>query len=267
VAAIIEHPDIQRELLGMTALTAASRLICYACANAFDLSRTGAAAGRGAAADRAGLLTPVAKAFATDAAIAVASAAIQVHGGAGYIEETGVAQCLRDARVFAIYEGTNGIQAIDLVKRKLRLAGGAPVRLVIDEIAGIAAQVAAVEATRFGKTGQLLAAAAGHASAATGFLIGALAGGRTNEALAGATPYLRLFALAYGGGLLAKAALDAPPAEAEAAIAIARFFAETFLGETAALDATVRDGAEGLRAAARALFPSAAGQDGKTGYA
>ena len=78
-------------------------------------------------ADRASLLTPVAKAFATDAAIAVTSLGIQVHGGAGYIEETGAAQLLRDARIFAIYEGTNGIQAIDLVTRKLRLGDGAAV--------------------------------------------------------------------------------------------------------------------------------------------
>ncbi|WP_099901582.1 acyl-CoA dehydrogenase family protein, partial [Methylobacterium frigidaeris] len=122
---IIEHPDVQRMLLTMKALTAASRGICYLTAEAIDRAhRAPDEAGRKAAQARASLLTPVAKAFSTDIGIEVASLGIQVHGGMGFVEETGAAQHLRDARIAAIYEGTNGIQAIDLVTRKLPLDGG-----------------------------------------------------------------------------------------------------------------------------------------------
>ena len=146
---IVEHPDVQAMLLRMKALTAAARAICYATAAATDMSRRGAAAERAGFADRASLLTPVAKAFATDIGIEVASLGIQVHGGMGFIEETGAAQHLRDVRVFAIYEGTNGIQAIDLVTRKLKLAGGDAVRRLLDEFAEIAASRRGLEPRRF----------------------------------------------------------------------------------------------------------------------
>src|SRR5690606_23470503 len=96
---IIEHPDVQRQLLTMKALTAAARAICHVCVHAIDMSRSGPPEERAEWADRAGLLTPIAKAFSTDTGIAVASLGIQVHGGTGYIEETGAAQYLRDARV------------------------------------------------------------------------------------------------------------------------------------------------------------------------
>ena len=103
---IVEHPDVQMMLLRMAALVAASRALCYACAHAIDMSRRAPARRPGGSGrDRASLLTPVAKAFRTDAAIEVANLGIQVHGGAGYIEETGAAQHLRDARVFADLRG------------------------------------------------------------------------------------------------------------------------------------------------------------------
>ncbi len=107
-------------LMTMRALTRAARAICYATAVALDRShRDKDAAARKAAHERAALLTPVAKAFSTDIGIEVASLGVQVHGGMGFIEETGAAQHYRDARIAAIYEGTNGIQAIDLVTRKI----------------------------------------------------------------------------------------------------------------------------------------------------
>ncbi len=121
---IIEHPDIERHLMGMKAKIAATRAICYACAEAEDRSRAGTSEEKSLWQERVALLTPVAKAFSTDLALEVTQSAVQVHGGAGYIEETGVAQYYRDARVFAIYEGTNGIQGMDLVMRKLPLAQG-----------------------------------------------------------------------------------------------------------------------------------------------
>ncbi len=117
---IIEHPDIARTLLTMKALTQGSRAIAYACAHAVDMAH--AAQGEDARQwqERSSLLTPIAKAFATDAGVDVASMGIQVHGGMGFIEETGAARYLRDARIAPIYEGTNGIQAIDLVTRNCR---------------------------------------------------------------------------------------------------------------------------------------------------
>ncbi len=248
---IVEHPDIQRELLRMTALTAASRALCYACAEALDMAVAGPAAERAAWTDRASLLTPVAKAFSTDAAIAVTSAGIQVHGGAGYIEETGAAQLFRDARIFAIYEGTNGIQAIDLVTRKLRLGDGTAVAEVLAEIGRIADAVRASNRAGFGATAARLVAAGDDLAAATACLAEAVATGRMRLALAGATPYLRLFGLAFGGALLANGALRADDGERNRAVALARFHGETLLGETASLAETVAGGSEGLEQAAR----------------
>ncbi len=252
---IVAHPDVQRQLLGMKSLTAAARAICHACAHAIDMSRVAPEAERPAWADRAALLTPIAKAYATDAVVAVTSAGMQVHGGAGYIEETGAAQYFRDARIFAIYEGTNGIQAIDLVARKLTLAAGAPVAALIDEIARTADEVAAVNRDDFGATGARLAAASRDLAAATRYLTTALAEGRAEDALAGATPYLNLAGLALGGALLARSGLAAEGSDV-APVTLARFFAETFVGETANLAATVTGGADGLRRAAAAVLGS-----------
>ncbi|HMK70568.1 MAG TPA: acyl-CoA dehydrogenase family protein, partial [Xanthobacteraceae bacterium] len=121
-APIIVQPDVRRMLLSMRALTQAARTICYATAMALDRAeRSTEVAARRAAHARASLLTPVAKAFSSDIGVEVASLGVQVHGGMGYVEETGAAQLLRDARIAPIYEGTNGIQAIDLVARKLPL--------------------------------------------------------------------------------------------------------------------------------------------------
>jgi alkylation response protein AidB-like acyl-CoA dehydrogenase len=258
---IVEHPDVQRDLLRMKALTAASRAIAYSCAHAIDMGRRGPAAERGAWGERASLLTPVAKAFSTDAGVEVSSLGIQVHGGTGYIEETGAAQYLRDARIFAIYEGTNGIQAIDLVTRKLRLSEGATFRRLLDEYAAIAAEVASLNRADFGRMGGHLIAAAKHLGATSEYLATALAEGRLKDALAGATPYLRLFGLTAGGSLLAKGALRAAAAGDGAGwIALARFFAETMLDETAALAASVTGGADGLSQAAEAHLLHGAGQ-------
>ena len=126
---IIVHPDIQRNLLTMKALTAAARAICYMTAEAIDRSHLEEdAASRKKAHERASLLTPVAKAFSTDIGVEVASLGVQIHGGMGFVEETGAAQHYRDARIAPIYEGTNGIQAIDLVARKLPLREGGVIK-------------------------------------------------------------------------------------------------------------------------------------------
>ena len=152
--AIIEHADVRRMLLTMRALTRAARAICYATAVALDRSHHDKdAAARKTAQERAALLTPVAKAFSTDIGIEVASLGVQVHGGMGFIEETGAAQHYRDARIAAIYEGTNGIQSIDLVTRKIaavRRRDGES--LSSPSCATIAARVQATNDPAFGAT-------------------------------------------------------------------------------------------------------------------
>ena len=154
---IIAHPDVKRMLLTMRALTRAARAISYATAVSLDRAqRSPDEAARRAAQERASLLTPVAKAFSTDVGNEVASLGVQVHGGMGYIEETGAAQHLRDARIAAIYEGTNGIQAIDLVTRKLPLAGGATVKAMIGGLKHTVDAVNASSDPAFGWTGTRL---------------------------------------------------------------------------------------------------------------
>ena len=247
-APIVAHPDVRRMLLSMRALTGAARAVCYATAIALDRSeRTKDDAARKAAYERASLLTPIAKAFSSDIGIEVASLGVQVHGGMGFIEETGAAQLYRDARIAAIYEGTNGIHGIDLVTRKLPLSGGAAVAAHIKELRGIVESVEASNDPAFGWTAVRLGEAVESLARATAWMLGR---GPTevDAALAGATPYLRLYGLATGGCLLANEALaplrtdDEPPART----ALARFFAENFAVQVGALERTVVEGAPGL---------------------
>jgi hypothetical protein len=254
-AAIIAHPDVKRMLLTMRTQTQAARAICYATAIALDRAeRSPDAAARKAAFERASLLTPVAKAFSTDVGIEVASLGIQVHGGMGYIEETGAAQLLRDARIAAIYEGTNGIQAIDLVTRKLPLSGGTAVASHLEDLRGIVEAVAASNDPAFGWTSVRLGDALNSLAGATNWLLG-LDSKDADTALAGASPYLRLFGLATGGCYLAQQALAALRLgeDAQARVALARFFAENIAVGASALERTVIEGAPGLIAAGVAL--------------
>jgi acyl-CoA dehydrogenase len=254
-APIIAHPDVRRTLLSMRALTSAARAVCYATAMALDRSERGTdVAARKAAHERASLLTPVAKAFSTDIGIEVASLGVQVHGGMGFIEETGAAQFYRDSRITSIYEGTNGIQAIDLVTRKLPLSGGAAVGAQIKELHGIVETVEANNDPAFGWTPVRLEEAVESLARTTEWLLGHL-DKDTDAALAGATPYLRLFGLATGGCLLAQQALAAQRAGAEAAprVALARFFAENFAVQAGALERTIVEGAPGVLGAEAAL--------------
>jgi butyryl-CoA dehydrogenase len=180
----------------------------------------------------------------------VASLGVQVHGGMGYVEETGAAQHMRDARIAAIYEGTNGIQAIDLVTRKLPLAAGATVRAEIEEMRATARRVAAQNSPAFGHMAARLRSATEALDRATDWMFLAL-GRAPADALAGATPYLRLFALAAGGGFLAREALaahaDAAAGNADPELARrvlrARFFAENVAAAAQGLEATVVEGA------------------------
>lgn len=254
-APIIAHPDVRRMLLTMRALTRAARAICYATGAAIDRSRLAKDdAARKAADQRASLLTPVAKAFSTDIGTEVASLGVQVHGGMGFIEETGAAQHYRDARIAPIYEGTNGIQAIDLVARKLPMAGGAVVRAYLDELRRTVTAVKAANDPAFGAAGARLSDAVDSLDRATTWLIGTL-DKSPDAALAGATPYLRLFASAAGGCALAEEALAGirlDDAEAAGRVALARFFAENIAVLSGGLEATVTEGAESVTTAALA---------------
>jgi hypothetical protein len=250
--AIIEHADVRRMIFTMRALTQSARAICYATAVALDrshLDKDPAAAK--IAQDRAALLTPIAKAFSTDIGIEVASLGVQVHGGMGFIEETGAAQHYRDARIAAIYEGTNGIQAIDLVTRKIPLNGGATVNAFIAELREIVSRVQGTNDPAFGRTALRLSESIDALERATDWLLARLPSD-TRAALAGATPYLRLFGNAAGGTLLANEALAAIRlADAGSAdrIAVARFFAENMAVQNGGLEKTVTEAADSVTTA------------------
>ncbi len=251
---IIVHPDVRRMLMDMRAKTQGARAISYQVAEALDRSHRETDEGkRKAASERAAILTPIAKAYATDIGIDVASTGVQVHGGMGFIEETGAAQHLRDARIAAIYEGTNGIQAIDLVTRKLPLSGGDAVHALINEMRGIVSEVERANNPGFGHAAARLGVAVDSLEKATEWMLGAL-GSKPADALAGATPYLKLFALAQGGtGLARKALATRSEADGTADLATARFYAECIATEAPALELAVTEGA-GAIADAAAVF-------------
>lgn len=262
-APIIEHPDVARMLITMKAHVGAARAICFLTAAALDRARrledeTLAKEAQ----ERAGLLTPLAKAFSTDIGLEVASLGIQVHGGMGFIEETGAAQCLRDVRIASIYEGTNGIQAIDLVTRKLRLSGGAAVWREIDDMRADVEALTASNVAVFVNIARCAAAAVDSFERATDYLSSTAEQHRA-EALAGATPYLRLFALARGVTLLGASALSAYHADGadpstEDRIVAARFFADNLAVAAEGLERVVVEGADSVNAAL-SLFVSGNG--------
>src|SRR5262249_30495714 len=205
----------------------------------------------------------------TDIGTEVASLGVQVHGGMGFVEETGAAQHYRDARIAQIYEGTNGIQAIDLVMRKIPMMGGAVVRGYLDELRGTVAAVKATNDPAFGAAGARLADAVESLDRATGWLLGKI-DKSPDAALAGATPYLRLFASAAGGCMLAEDAL----AESRGGnggngrVALARFFAENIAVQAGGVGTMGTQGAGAgsdapLRGAALSLPPKPGGGGGQ----
>ena len=246
---IVEHADVRRMLSTMRAMTQASRAICYATAAEIDVSRRAHnAADRRLAADRAAVLTPVAKAFSTDAGCEVASLGVQIHGGMGFVEETGAAQFYRDARILPIYEGTNGIQAIDLVMRKLPLGEGRAASDLIDEFEAFARDIAALDRADLGRTGQRLCSTIAALREATEWMEEAIQD-TPQAALAGATPYLRLFGLAAGGHYLARSAVTALAvggALAREHLAMARFFAENISVAGPGLALAIKSGSASL---------------------
>jgi len=235
---IVDHADVRRMLMTQKAYIEALR--CLMLYNAASIDRSNHhpdAAVRARSAEVVGLLTPICKGFGTDLGVELTSLALQIHGGMGFVEETGVAQHFRDSRIAPIYEGTNGIQAADLVGRKLGIRGGASVQELLATMGEVCGQLdAAGEA--FASIRAALAGQLDVLGQATEWL---LREGSTdpNAALAGSTPYLRMFGLCVGGWLLARSALAAAGAgDAERAhdkLVTARFYAEQLLPQAAGL--------------------------------
>jgi len=242
---IIHHPDVRRMLLSMRAATEAVRALAYYTAGEIDRARRESdAETRMAAQNRVDLLIPVVKAWSTDLGFEVTSTNIQIHGGMGFIEETGAAQHLRDARIALIYEGTNGIQANDLVGRKLLRDRGAAMGELIAEMKAEAAAPESDAAIR-----QPLQAAIAALETASARLVEER---DATRALAGAVPYLRLVGLTAGGWLMSKSARAAARRLAErdgdqrflqAKLATARFYAEQMLNAAPGLLPAIAGGA------------------------
>ena len=244
---IIEHADVRRMLMTMKARIEGMRALTYMNGIALDFAH--ALDGDEAAEWQklADLYTPLSKAWSTDLGVEVASTAIQVYGGMGYVEESGVGQYWRDARIAPIYEGTNGIQALDLVGRKMGYDGGAFVTTHIESLRAHTTD----DRDELATTMAAVAAAIDVLAETTDWLMGQR--DELQDVFAGATPYLRLFATTVAGALLAKgasAALDEVEAGSDvdfhrARITTARFFAEQLLPEVHALapqvTATARD--------------------------
>ena len=229
---IVDHADVRRMLASMKADTYAARGIGLSCAVAIDMAH---ATGDPEWHARAALLTPIAKAFGSDTGIAVAETGVQVHGGMGFVEETGAAQYSRDVRVTAIYEGTNGIQAMDLVARKMADGGEAAYRL-LDEIESFAESAK----DALPDLAEPVWQAAESLREATEWLVQQT---DMNERSAGAVPYLRAFARVIGGDLHLRAAIAAPASAREN---LARFYIKRLLPEHAGLLSHAQAGAADL---------------------
>ena len=262
MAPIIEHADVQRMLMTMKANVHAARGICHLTAASLDLASHGRTAeARAAGANRAALLTPIAKAFSSDVGDEMASVGVQVHGGMGFVEETGAAQHMRDARIAAIYEGANGIQAIDLALRKLPLAEAETVKR---EIAGVREAARAVSergGAAFGAVAPRLSEAAEALSQATRDMLEWLKSDH-ESALAGASTYLRLFGLTLGGaclaaGLAAQVRAEGGDRSELGRVGLARFYAEKLLPLSSGLASAVAFGAGPLQPYENILADSA----------
>jgi len=248
-APLFDLPDVRRMLMLMKARIEAARGLCFATAVAADLALTAKTdEQRRTAKLREELFTPIAKAWSTDMGVDIASIALQVHGGMGFIEETGAAQHYRDARIGPIYEGTNGIQAIDLVGRKLGLEGGQAVRDLLADISQTIALLRAAQSDWLVSIADRLDAAVSAVRGTSDWLSERL-GHAQPDALAGAVPYLKLMGDTIGGWMLAKGALAAAQHLARdgkdddswwrTRIGLARLFADHILAQAPGLAVAV----------------------------
>lgn len=260
--AIINHPDVRRMLMTMRATAEASRAIVYR--NVWALDRAHSATDKEEkrkAIGEADLLTPISKAYSTDIGVEASSLAVQVHGGMGFVEETGVAQFYRDSRIAPIYEGTNGIQALDLAGRKLNADGGAHWRALIDEMRTAASELGRSMAS----SKEVLIEGIDALEDAANTLF---ANGFENivDTAGAATPYLRLWGTVLGAHLLTQQAVEAErrlasnegnPAFLKSKISVARFFVEQILPSATALVGPIKAGAKSLVAMDTADFERA----------
>lgn len=256
---IIEHADVRRMLLTMKATIEAMRCLLYVTAAAADRADHHPDAVEREKSDKLdALLTPIAKVWLTDSGVEITSTAMQVFGGMGYVEETGMPQYYRDARITPIYEGTNGVQALDLVTRKLPMDGGAVVRGYLDEMRALDAELAEA-GEELASVRENLATAVEQLSTATEWLLERAA----DDALAvtsAATPYAQMFGIVIGGYYLARSAVAArrPSASSNVVAAhklvTARFYAEQILPGAAARLPAVTAGPESLFALSAEAF-------------
>ena len=255
---IVDHPDVRRMLLTMRAQIEALRCLAYLNAESLDLAaRHADPAVATARQELADLLTPITKGWGTDLGVELTSLAVQIHGGMGYIEETGVAQHYRDARIAPIYEGTNGIQALDMVGRKLFMRGGGAMADYLAGIEATAAELSGASEPALATIGKQLADAHAALRQTTDWLL-ANTPADPNNSLAGASPYLRMCGIVTGGWLLARSAAAAQRSLAEGKgdagflaqkVVTAKFYAEQLLPQAAGLAPAVTAGPGDLLAA------------------
>jgi 3-(methylthio)propanoyl-CoA dehydrogenase len=260
---IIHHPDVRRMLMLMKAQTEAMRALAYTAAAALDLSNH-----HPDRAERAqhqallDLLTPIVKGWCTEQAVEIASLGVQIHGGMGFIEETGAAQFYRDARITTIYEGTTGIQALDLVSRKVGSERGATMQAVLTDAAATAADLAASGHADLMAIGARIEAGLEALKSATSWLVETF-GREPRQVAASAVPFLKLAGIVFGGIAMARAAhisarrLEDGAGDADfyrTKLKTARFYAEHVLPQSQALALTVTQGAVATLALDEASF-------------
>ncbi len=259
---IIRHPDIRRMLLLMRAQNEAMRAVAYVVAAAWDKAlRDPSADERASQQAFVDLMVPVVKAWLTETGNEVASLGLQIHGGMGYIEETGAAQFFRDARITTIYEGTTGIQALDLIGRKVARDGGAALKAVLAQMHQT--QTAAEQQSHAGIQSMAVALRHGiHALTAAGEYVAANYGKDVRAVATGAVPFLRLLGIVSGGWMMARAALAAQKKITAgdtdpfypAKLVTAQFYAEHVLVAAQGLAAEVIAGGASTLALDEALF-------------
>ncbi|NIE68484.1 acyl-CoA dehydrogenase [Burkholderia sp. Ax-1719] len=259
---IIHHPDVRRMLATMRALTEAARALAYVAAGESDRAHRDPDETRRAQHQaRYEYLVPIVKGWSTELAIEVASLGVQVHGGMGFIEETGAAQFYRDARILAIYEGTTAIQANDLIGRKTLRDGGAVVKTLIGEIGQTVAELVAQEGAAFKSMANHLALGQQALGLTVDFVL-ANAKRDPNAVFAGSVPYLKLAGIVLGGWQMARAMLASArlmqddPKFHGAKIAMAQCYAEHVLPQAVALEASIvgANGSDGVLALAEDQF-------------
>ncbi|MBV8031933.1 MAG: acyl-CoA dehydrogenase, partial [Betaproteobacteria bacterium] len=261
---IIRHPDVRRMLMLMKSQTEAMRALAYVVASAMDASqRNPSEEVRQTNQAFVDLMIPVVKGWSTETGIEVASLGVQVHGGMGFVEETGAAQYLRDARITTIYEGTTGIQAADLVGRKIMREGGQTARAVLSLWKELEAELGRSQNKDVQAIRPAFSAGVQAAADCVGFFVSEK---NPKATFAGAVPFLKLLGIVAGGWQMARAALvcerklKEPGADKpflEAKIATARFYADHVLVQAPALRNTVVSGAAGVLALSEDQFLAA----------